>query len=114
MMANPEQETGSDDGNPGFPHVGAQTMPAPPMEEHAQIERLNRKQFATQCVAVLVIGMVLHWCFGAFFSGLVAKLVGLRRTSWLPECLTCGALIFLPLVPIVWRYFRRITPTPRS
>lgn len=114
MMANPEREEALDSEDVEVSGVRARTMPAPPMEEGVRIEHLNRKRLITRCVVVLVIGAALYWCFGTAFSRLVAKLFGLRRTSWLPESLTCGILVFLPLVIIVWRYFRRTTQTPRS
>lgn len=114
MMTNPERDADFESADIEASGVLARTMPAPPMEEHARIEYHNRKRFMLQCVTVLVIGGALYWCFGTASSRLVAKLFGLRRTSWLPESLTCGILIFLPLVPIVWRHVRRTTQTPRS
>jgi hypothetical protein len=96
------------------PQVLARTMPAPPMDERTRLEQDDRKRFAIQCIGVLVIGAALYWCFGASINRLVSKLFGLRRTSWLPECLTCGVTFLLPLIPIVWRYVRQKTQTPRG
>lgn len=93
--------------------VRARTTPAPPLEEKTHVEQQQRRQLILQCVVVLLIGTALYCCFGGLINHAINMLLGLRRNSWFRESLLCTTMVLLPLVPIIWRYVRRNTQTPR-